>query len=116
MAVTVQDVKDAFSEFSCVSTTKIERFLTQASGQISSDAWGESKADAGLLYLTAHFLKLDADGDSSPAGPLSSKRVGDISAGFAIGDVISKEWLSSTVYGRVYAQLRSLVFAARCLT
>jgi len=116
MSVTADAVRDAFNEFSCVSTSEIERFITMASGQVNTDAWGESKADTGILYLTAHFLKVNAEGDSSPAGPLMSKRVGDISATYVMTGTISGEWLATTVYGRVYAQLRSLVFAARCLT
>jgi hypothetical protein len=117
VAVTAQDVKDTFVEFSATSDTLIERFLAQAERRINTIQWGE-KADDGTLWLTAHLLKIECQlrtTGAMAAGPVSQQKVGDLSVSYKIPENASKTWLASTAYGREYLELRALIFPTRVL-
>lgn len=115
MAVTAQDIKDCFGEFSGLDDATVDKFRLQAEAIINISEWGPSKADQGILYMSAHLLKLDKEGNSLAAGPMTQKRVGDVSASFSIPNIVTNEFLAGTAYGRHYLSLRSLVFPCRKL-
>lgn len=117
MAVTAQDIRDHFAEFSALSDAVINRWKEQAERRVNLTQWGE-KADDAILWLTAHLLKittaLDA-GLTAPAGPLSSQKVGDLAATYKIPDGMSQTFLASTSYGQYYLTLRTGVWPTRVL-
>jgi hypothetical protein len=116
MAVTPATVREVLTEFAEVPAPRIQTFLDFAAQQINAAAWG-LKYDQGLIYLTGHLLKLDADSKDGggAAGPVSAETVGQVSASYQIGEYASESEFGSTVYGRRYLELRKLVFACRCL-
>lgn len=126
MAITASDIREHFAEFENLSDAKIDRWLAQAERRINTTQWGE-KADDGLLWLTAHLLKIQCDiataasgGTGSPSGPVSSKKVGDLSVTysapvFTTFRKATDRFLASTTYGQYYLDLKSTVFATRVL-
>ena len=112
MAVTAADVKTIATEFAAVDNSRVEIFIAQAERRTNRGAWG-AKADDGVIYLTAHLLKLDELQGGAPAGPVTARRVRDVSWAFAAP--MSKDGLASTAWGRRYQELLSTVFGGRVL-
>lgn len=110
MAITAQQVRDCFDEFSGATDVLIDKFIDQADRLVNDTQWG-SRADDGRLYLTAHLLKLEKEGDSLAAGPITQKKVGDLSVGFGAGSERSS--IGATAYGRHFEDLRSMIFVCR---
>lgn len=112
MAVTAADVKEIATEFAAVADTRIDLFIAQAERRTSRANWG-GKADDGVIYLTAHLLKLDELQGTAPAGPISARRVRDVSWAYAkTGDGDSYD---ATAWGRRYKEIRRTVFSVRKL-
>tara|TARA_R110000851_G_scaffold85884_1_gene186541 strand:- start:399 stop:1115 length:717 start_codon:yes stop_codon:yes gene_type:complete len=83
--------------------------LSCACSQINLACWGV-KSDCAHIYLTAHMLSL-AIGQES--GPVSSRTIDKISESYAIAAATGSDaGLSSTPWGRLYAQLRRSLFVA----
>lgn len=118
MTVVAQDLRDHFPEFDTLSDAFIERWLDQASRRVNDTQWGE-KADDGVLWLTAHLLKLQCQisgGATAAAGPISQKRVGDLSVTYALPKGrLSESFLASTTYGQYYLDLLRTIFPTRVL-
>ena len=87
----------------------IRTTLECACAQINLECWG-NKADCAHIYLTAHMLSL-AIGQES--GPVSSRTIDKISESYAIATASGSDAdLSSTKWGRLYAQMRRSLFVA----
>ena len=87
----------------------IDQTLSCACSQINLACWGV-KSDCAHIYLTAHMLSL-AIGQES--GPVSSRTIDKISESYAIAAATGSDaGLSSTPWGRLYAQLRRTLFVA----
>jgi hypothetical protein len=87
----------------------INQALACACSQINLECWG-TKAQCAHIYLTAHMLSL-AIGQES--GPVSSRTIDKISESYAIAAATGSDaGLSSTPWGRLYAQLRRTLFVA----
>jgi hypothetical protein len=87
----------------------INQTLSCACSQINLACWGV-KSDCAHIYLTAHMLSL-AIGQES--GPVSSRTIDKISESYAIAAATGSDaGLSSTPWGRLYAQLRRTLFVA----
>lgn len=117
MAVTAQDIKDTFGEFSGTSDQLVERFLAQANRRVNADQWGE-KADDAVLYLTAHLLKIEVQirgGAFAASGPIQSRKVGDLAVSYKVPDAMGKSFLASTTYGQVYLDLKTGIWPTRVL-
>lgn len=115
MAVSAQDIKDRFDEFDDVDSSVIDLAIAEAGRRINSTQWGPSKTDDGTLYLACHLLKFGAKGDGLASGPMTAKRVGDVSAAFAVADIFKRSALAATAYGRYFLDLQSTVFPTRVL-
>jgi hypothetical protein len=117
MTVVAQDIRDTFPEFQGATDTLIELWLAQAQRRVNTVQWGE-KADDATLWLTAHLLKLDSQirgGGTAAAGPISQKKVGDLSVSYAVPAKMAQSFLASTAYGQQYLQLRSELMTTRVL-
>lgn len=112
MAVTVSDIKTDFPEFAGLANGIITRFLAKAALRVSAAEWG-LKFDDGIEFLTAHLLQRRLEGTGSGSGPVTSEKVGDISVGYAASKIATDSEFGSTVYGRMYLQLCSEIFAVR---
>ena len=95
-------------ELATTSDADVRRWLTIAGDIYSATA-------RGMAWLAAHLLTVDAAGEANDGGDriVVSERVGDISRTYARGTQAagtpnaSDSFYMSTVYGRVYLQLRS---------
>ena len=117
MAVTAKNIKDCFAEFAGLSDARVDKFRLQAERRVNIVQWGE-KSDDAILWLTAHTLKIAKQMDSgNPAvsGPMSQKRVGDLSVSFASASNIKPSLLRTTVYGQHYMDLKTGIFPTRVL-
>lgn len=114
MTVTASDVRAIATEFAAVLDAVIDPYIAMAERRTFREAWGV-KADDGVIFLVAHFLKLSEAQSALSAGPVTSETVGPLSRSYATvgGGTSSDNVLSSTVWGREYIALRQLVFAAR---
>jgi hypothetical protein len=113
MAVTAAQLKARFSEFSATADELVDAAIAEAELQVSRTAWGEERADAGVLYLAGHILKLDAQGGDAPPGPITSERLMSWGATYAVPTTGSSEPEAVTAYGRRFLALRRGVFGAR---
>jgi hypothetical protein len=68
VAVTVDSFQQTFSEFRKTDRGEIEAKLKLARLEVASDIWG-SRADAGVLYMTAHLLALAPAGQNAKLKP-----------------------------------------------
>lgn len=68
MAVTVQSFKNTFSEFRKTDDAEVQAKLNLARLSVAPSVWGD-KADAGVLYLTAHLLALAPAGQNAKLKP-----------------------------------------------
>lgn len=119
MAITPQDVRDRYPEFSSVTDypdARIQTWITKGEGELSEAAWGD-QYNEGLLAYTAHFLSWSAQtfssgGAGGSIGPVASKSVGDVSVSFAnvAGGNASAlaSFFLSTPYGQEYWRLVQL--------
>lgn len=117
MAVTATDIQDHFPEFEGLSETVINLWLTQAERRVNPTQWGD-KADDAVLWLTAHLLALTqglACGVSAASGPVTTKKVGDLSISYKVPDEMSQTFLASTSYGQYYLTLKTGVWPTRVL-
>lgn len=113
MAATVADFRALFAEFVAVPDTRVDLALDQALRRINAVAWG-ARADDGQLWLAAHLLAVSVGGSAGAAGPVTSKKVGDVSISFgntSLGVIGSN---SITNYGQIFHQMRREIFANRC--
>jgi hypothetical protein len=115
VAVTAADVKERFPEFSSVPDSRISDFIAEAGRLVSIPQWGQTRADDGILYLTAHLLAFDASGGGLAGGAVQSRTVGDVSESYAVGDAFSGSVLGATAYGRHFLELQRRVFVTRCV-
>lgn len=117
MAVSANDIRDHFAEFSDLSDTVITRWKEQAERRVNLDQWGE-KADDAILWLTAHLLKIQqalACGMTPPPGPVTSQRVGDLSVAYKVPGRMADRFLASTAYGQYYLDLKTGIWPTRVL-
>jgi len=115
MALTAATFKTKLPEFGSVPPADIDNFLAQALIQINTAAWG-LKSDDGQLYLAAHLLSsFGITGTDNDIGVVTSKKVGDVSVSYSIGDAFSESGFGSTKYGRHYLTLQAQIFAARAM-
>ena len=117
MAVTAQDIKDTFSAFSGLSDQLIERWLAQAERRVNRTQWGE-KADDATKWLTAHLLEIESQirsGGDVVAGPVSMRKVGDLTVSYKIPDSAGDSFMAVTSYGRYYLELKTGIWPTRVL-
>lgn len=108
--ITATDIKARFpGAFTSISDALLETVIVEASLEISEGLWG-TYYDTGLLYLSAHIASMSAMGASSASvsGPVSSKRIGDVSISYATpqGGVSA---INSTSYGQRFLELRKRI-------
>ncbi len=84
-----------------------DTFLSLATQNVNSCLFGD-KADQATAYLAAHYIALSASGlrSGGEAGPIASKKEGDLSINFGSVNVASgEESLSLTHFGLTFLQL-----------
>ena len=84
----------------------IQSVLDFTCTMINASVW-RCHATQGHLYLAAHFIAVQSNAGS---GSVTNKKIGDISAGFAVSASSDPDY-GSTQYGRAYVMLRETVLA-----
>ena len=93
MAVSVDSLRQTFPVYRKTEAETIQAKLVLARLSVNAAVWG-AKHDAGVLYLTAHYLALDPAGQNAKLKPSDD--------------------MAQTVYGRTYtALLRQVTFGMR---
>lgn len=107
MAVSVSDIKALPSgEFASLTDGAIQPFIDEAVREINASVFGTRYDDA-VKYLAAHLLASVRDGSKSASGAVISETAGPISRSYAAPmATASTDELSSTTYGRRYADIR----------
>lgn len=95
MAVTATDVKTFAPELSGLSDSQVNTWISFAPGAVSPSVMQADADQATLLWVCHMCVRAGASGT---AGPVTSRSVGDVSAGNAPGP-ISLHGLRSTAYG-----------------
>ena len=115
MALTTAGFKAVLTEFSTVDDSVLQTYLDQAARLLNVDAWGE-RYDDGQLYLAAHLTTCFGSGaaEGGASGPVTAKRVGEVSASFAVSDLAKQSVMGSTKYGRHFLELQRYAFPAVC--
>ena len=121
MSATRGDLRARCTEFTATADATVDLALSDALDQINTTNWGETKAFLGQIYLAAHLLKFWADAannsGSVPAGPVVMQKDGDLQVAYSAGAAgslpYSDQALASTLWGRMYFDLRSQVFSVR---
>lgn len=112
MAVTAADIQ-AMPGLSAVTTADANFWLGLSADFVSGAYFTpEASHDQAVKLWVAHALTVQTSVGMDAAGPVDSKRVGDVQVGFAISDapVGSSEWLGLTQWGRLFLQM-----TRRCL-
>jgi len=95
--------------------TRIDGMIDIAvdTGIVGVEPYGDRYGVA-IAYLTAHMLTIADQGASSgggSAGPIASKKAGDLAISYGSRDVSSQEALAETTYGRALIDIRSSLVA-----
>ena len=117
MAVTAKNIKDCHAEFAGLSDDLVDKFRLQAERRINLAQWA-GKADDAILWLTAHLLKINkiaSAGGDAVAGPVTQKKVGDLSVSYASSGKLTNKLLETTIYGQYYMELKRGIWPSRVL-
>jgi hypothetical protein len=123
MAVTAASFKANWPAFAAVPDLDVERAIGRVERRTNRAAWA-GKADDGVELLVAHMLTVEANiaaagAASAVQGPITSKTAGPVRISYASTGAeevsFSDGWFSASAYGRQYVELRSTIFADRCL-
>lgn len=116
MAITPEEFKARFPEFDSVDDLRVQTFIDKMLLNVGENEWGAYFVE-GQLYLTAHLLTLaeraSNSGGTPGAGPVVSRKIGDVSVSFAsptasTGDA-SEAYYKQTAYGEEYWRLMRIV-------
>lgn len=110
MTVAWTDIRDLPSgEFASLTQPVVESYIAEALRELDAAVFGERLDDA-TKYLAAHLLSLSRSGSVGPSGPMIAEHVGPVGRTYAVPmDGSSKSTLSTTAYGRRYADIRRQV-------
>ena len=115
MAVTPTSLKAKFSALSDADDADLQVWIDEAELNVCRSSWGD-RADDGVSYLAAHLYFSFNDASSEGAsGPVTEKKVDQLSASYQVGDIFSDWDMGTTKFGRRFIGLRRLIFAARVI-
>ncbi len=108
MAITLNKklFKTLCPEFATTPGSTLTLVSAEAVKEMNEDVWGD-QADKGLVYLTAHMLKMAQRG-SGGAGAVTQEKVGDLARSYAAPKEGGNAY-EQTVYGREYQRLLNLL-------
>lgn len=107
MAVSVADVQAFAPETAGLASGIVSTWLAFAPGAVDPDLFGADADQATLLWV-CHQLIRSAGGASGTAGPVTDRKVGDVSVqNAAFEGLLDWAGLKSTAYGQALYQLIS---------
>lgn len=112
-APTASEIKARYPALASVSDATVNIAIADAEPWFDAERWGAFYAQ-GVAAFVAHMLTADqaaAKNASAAAGPIQSKKVGDVQVAYA-PTAYRKDTdatFATTIYGQRYLQLRRLV-------
>ena len=107
--VTPALVKSYAPELSSNTDSMITLYIDLAKDNIAESVWGD-KYDRAVTMLTCHYLTMRGRASSGAAGPVTSKKVGDLQISYASVQTWKDDaTLATTEYGMIYLHLRSTI-------
>lgn len=104
--VTAAIIKQYAPELASVSDPMIGLYIDLAKDNVAESVWQE-KYDRAVAMLTCHYLTMRGRAASGGAGPVTSKKVGDLQISYGqVQGYMSDATLSSTEYGMIYLHMR----------
>ena len=107
-SITWTDVEAHAPHLSTVAAGAQANILAHVNTFLTVSAFdGEAGAKTKLarVYLACHFGQLEANAASGAAGPVTSKRLGDMAIGYASPTASAPSTFSETGYGKAYDAL-----------
>lgn len=105
MSINVDTFRLLAPEYADKSDDEISAVGAIAEMQVDEDVW-KSKYQLGLVYLSAHILKM-GEMQNGAMGPVTSKKVGDLSINY--GSITANESFDLTPYGVEFKRIRKQV-------
>lgn len=115
ISLSVAEFLARYPEYSTVNPLTIQAWLDDAQAELG-DAWDfnvllKRKAQG---YLAAHFGFYFGKGGTSPSGPVTSQKVGDVQESYGASTLANEYALMNTQYGQEFIRLRrSVIFGAK---
>jgi len=107
--MTVQEFREKYPKFDCVSDPFIELSIANAEEMLGSCAYSTAQRELALCFLVAHECALEMN-DSFNSPMVSSEKVGDIQRNYAVGNADDVDsYYTLTLYGQRYLQLKSTI-------
>lgn len=104
--ITAATVKSYAPELSSVTDEMVELYIGLAKDNIAESVWG-NKYDRAVNMLTCHYLTMRGRAASGAGGPVTQKKVGDLSISYgSVTGYMSENQLLSTEYGAIYIHMR----------
>ena len=104
MAVTASDVQAFAPEFAGLATGIISTWIGWASGAVDADIFG-TYADQATMLWVCHNLTRSAGGAAGTGGPVTDRKVGDVSVSNAPPHHMDRLFYQSTAYGQAFYAL-----------
>lgn len=93
-------------EFASYNATALALVSAEAERFVNTNVWG-AKADLGVVYMTAHMLKMAALAGSNVGGQVTMEKVGDLQRNYASGSKPNGDHeLAQTQYGKEFIRAR----------
>lgn len=104
--VTAATIKAHAPELAALTDPFVGLYIELAKDNVGVSAWGD-KYDRAVTMLTCHYLTMRGRAASGAAGPVTSKKVGDLQISYgAITGYLTDASLNSTEYGQIYLHMR----------
>lgn len=103
MTVTVADIQ-AMPGLSTAADADVQFWLDESDqwvGSIFGDA-GSTTRDRAIRYWVAHALTVQTSVGMGASGPVTARKVGDVSIGYGTSGGADPSWLSSTQWGMLF--------------
>lgn len=93
-------------EFAGYDSSALNLVAAEAERFVNTSIW-KAKTDLGVVYMTAHMLKMAAIAASNSSGQVISEKVGDLERRYASpNNAESDDNLSQTKYGHEFLRAR----------
>lgn len=93
-------------EFAGYNPTALALVAAEAERFVNVDVW-KTKTDLGVVYMTAHMLKMASLASSNASGQVTMEKVGDLQRSYSTGSGSSPDdELGQTKYGQEFLRAR----------
>lgn len=105
MALNEDLFKALAPEFATYDATARDLVAAEAERLVNTSVWG-AKAPMGVVYMTAHMLKVAQLSAGNTAGPVTSEKVGDLQRSYGGSTANQDHELGLTKYGQEFLRVR----------